>query len=697
MKGEPKWMCIDTETTGLDWTTDILHGIGVGYEEDHAEYYSVHNLPTKVKEHLANPKIAKIGHNLHAFDAKFIRKAGFDIQGNFHDTMVLAHLIDDMSPLGLKYLSDKYIGMESLDNKRRLDKYITDQGAGNIAGLCAKDLADPEHPHEEIIAEYCKEDVNNTTKLFFLFMANLKEQDLLLKSIKWGLKKTPLDYYKEEAMPLEKVLFEIEYRGIRVDMGAIVGIRDSALKRMAEIDKKLTKAFRNRIPKLEQELYEKAVVKVVTEKAKKRLKAGEGKLKFTWSNNNHVGDLLYKYCDLPQELVFKTDKGKYKTDKAAIEMIASGLPNGSPLPALLKLFSEYKLQGKIATTYTGDSSKGILSGVRTVDGISRIYPSYRQTTATGRLACRGPNMQNLKRDSEVKRFFIPDQEDEVFDDADYSQIELRTGAHLSGEPGLCEAYNNGLDVHLRTASRLFGRKITKADDMERQAGKRTNFLTIFDGKAFRLQQALKADTGRDFTLSECGEFIRLWFEAYPEFRAYLDSQKEFFIKHKFCISETGRIRHLPEIVLGKHLHWVNNPDEPGRRMPRYKGSKVNREYIIQYVLKKNRKLHAHNVTDDMIGWAAYKLYNHAIKAGYNQPIQGLAASMTKRAMIALHKVGRVISNQVHDSLIVSRKRSDVELRKQLIITMETVYPLSIPVVADCKTIKTFHPSDKIED
>lgn len=689
-----KYMTIDCETTGLSWLDDKLHGIGVGYAEGEAEYYPAWNIPDQVKKDLANPSIAKIGHNLHAFDAKVIRRFGLEINGPLDDVMILADLLSENEELGLKYLAKKYIGEESLERKQFLDKYMSSAGAGHVGELCAKDLTDPSRPHFDVIADYCKEDVNNTTTLFFKFVDRLKKMDELLKGPKFGFKKSPWDYYKEEARPLEYVLFEMEYRGVKVDLDALNKIKQNSLERMATIEEILTKALRNRIPKVEQELYEKEIAKLSTPEAKAKRAPGQGKSRFKWSNSNHVAALLYKYCDLPEGTFKKTGKGKYSTDKEAIEMLIIKLPEGHPLIKLLKLYAEYKVNAKLASTYTGDSDKGILSHVKYVNGEARIFPSYRQTTGTGRLACSNPNMQNLKRDSEVKRFFIPDSPDEVFDDADYSQIELRTGAHLSRDEALLEAYNTGQDVHLRTASRLFARKITKEDDVERQAGKRTNFLTIFDGGPGRLMVCLKQDTGKDFTFRQCKEFIKIWFEEYKDVRTYLDSQLEFFKKYKFCISETGRIRRIPDIVYGKHLKWERGPDFKWK--PFYRGPAARIIALKREIVKSDHSIRPENITDEMVGRLAYKKYSHAIKAGYNQPIQGLAASMTKRSMIALHRAGRIIANQVHDSLSVPRKHWDLEAKKQLIDIMKSTYKLSLPVEVDVKTLKSFHPRDKHE-
>lgn len=689
---DKKYMAIDVETSGLDWTTETLHGVGVGYAENETEYYPAWAIPESVKRDLADPNIPKIGQNLHAFDAKFLQKAGYPVNGDLHDTKILAHLLDDTQSLRLKVMAAKYLGDDSLEGKSELDEYMNFQECKHVGQLCAKDLLDSSHPHLPVIAKYCKEDVNNTIKLFFFFMKKLEEMDGKLKAAPFKFKKSPLDYYFEEALPLERVLFEMEYRGIRVDMKAIDGVRLETTTRMAEIAAKLDKVFVNRIKLVEAELYEKAVAKVVTQRAKDKLKPSEGRLKFSWSNNNHVGTLLYKYCDLPLSLVQRTKKGQFKTNKEALDILCVMLPAKSPLTKYLALYAEYKINAKVASTYTGDSKKGIISKLRkAADGSMRIHPEYNQLTSTGRLKCKNPNMQNLKGDSSVKRFFIPDHEGEVFDDADYSQIELRTAAHLSQDLALLEAYIEGKDVHLRTASRLYNREITKDNKEERQAGKRTNFLTIFDGGPGRLQQALKADTGKDYSLERCKEFIRIWFEIYPGVRTYLDSQLEFFKKYKFCISETGRIRRLPKIIYGKDIKWFK---ENEKWVPKYVGSVARRKELLSYILKKNRRLTEKQVTEEMLGWEAKKWYTHAMKSGYNQPIQGLAASITKRAMIALHTAGRIITNQVHDSLVLPRMQGDLKSKQQLIEIMENTYKLSLPVLVDCKTLSTFHPEDK---
>lgn len=726
----PEWMALDVETTGLDWYDDVLHGIGIRTEEDQSgTYYTADSVPSFVREWLADPKVKKIGHNLHGFDAKVLTRAGFEIEGEFHDTMIVANLIDSDQMLKLKSLTAKYLGEENLDRKRALDRYMSSVGVNNVGSLCAKDLAHPDRPHTKIIADYCVEDVDNTFTLFFELMKKLKEMDKVLKGPKFGFKKSPLDCYYEECMPLERVLFDMEYKGIRVDISVLERIRKQAVNQMQQIAAKLNHALRNRIPKVELALQEILREKVINEKAKKPLSqkasaricerralsiaiaqseliAGEGECKFNWDNNGHVALLLYRFCDLPNELIFRTEKGTYQTDKEALSRIRDSLPSNSKLKSILLLFSKYKKYQKTVSTYTGTDKKGIYSKIKWIDGTPRLFPRYRQTTGTGRLACSNPNMQNVPSEGEIKRFFLPDYDDEVFDDVDYSQIELRTAAHLSQDASLCEGFNTehitGVDNHCSSAAAMFRVPLFKKSEAEgelkilRQAGKRTNFITIFDGKWPRLQASLKADTGRHFTEAECKGFLTAWFDAHPDYRAYLDSQLDFFTAYKFCISETGRVRKLPDMYFGLHIDW-QRPEGADRRQPYYLGPPHKRQELIESILEKNKKAVSEGITEEMIGWEAYRRYAHAIKAGYNQPIQGLAASMTKRAMIELHKRGRRIVNQVHDNLNVSRKKGYLKAKQEVISVMENIYPLSVPVVADCKTVSTFHPKDIVKE
>lgn len=714
---KPSFAVLDTETTGLHFMKARMHGLGFLQEgEKRAVYYLASEIPEHVKSLLADPAVNKVGHNLHAFDAKFIRRAGHEINGEFDDTMVIWNLVDSDSPLGLKFLTESPLGLgkpENLEKKRFLDQIIAYLGLKNIAELCQYDLENPNsfftldrRSITDVIGAYCCEDVENTHALYVKGLERLREIDATVKG--WGYKKSPLDYYFEEARPLERVLFEIEYRGVRIDKGKIAELRAESVSRMATSEAQLNTLCARLMRDTEAGLQEKARARVVSEKEKKPLKkptpaaierrrlaieraqakivAGEGEHKFSWQNNGHVAAAFFKYGpEALQRYVKYTKGGALQVDKGVLEEALKNQWLPQNIRKVLQLFLEYRKWSKIASTYAGNEDTGIAAlAVQTGENEWRVFPRYMQTSGTGRLKCSGPNMQNLPRDAEVKKFFIPDSDSEVFIDADYSQIELRVAADHSADKTLCDAYNSGVDVHLITASDLFQRTITKADDMERQAGKRTNFLAIYKGKAPRLRASLLQDTGVDFSIDECKEFLDIWFERYAGVKTHLDTQLKEFLAHHCVVAPNGRMRRLPDLRF---------------KPPYFKAPWDFDNDLTEELLQKWRKK---NPTDakkrspdaDELGQFAYRCYAHAEKAGYNQPIQGHAGSLAKKSIVALHRAGMKIANTVHDSITISRPKSAPHISETLVAIMENIEELRVPLKVDVKTLSTFHPDDR---
>jgi len=683
----PKFICVDCETTGLDWTKDTLHGFAYAYEEGEAIYVNVSDIPNYVKEDLENSAISVIGHNLHAFDAKFLFAIGIKIQGKMIENMGIWQLLDDTTPLGLKFLSEKHIGLESLERKRLLDDTIKKAGVSNIAGLCAKDLLDASHPYLKVIGDYCEEDCNNTLHLALLGMEKLKELDKKLKE-KYRVTKTPLDYFREEFTPLESVLFKIETEGFRVNLAVIEKLRASAEIKRDELTARLNKGFKEQIAIIEDKLYQSALLKLVMPAAKAKRIKGEGKLAFSWENANHVAILFFEHTNFPEEFIRRTARGSYATDKTYINGLMQSLPKGHILLKAIPIYAKYKLNQKVLTTYTGDSEKGIYSKIRKgEDGNHYIYPTFRQTTTTGRLACKSPNMQNIPRNSPIKELFIPTQEGNVFDHFDYSQIELRIAGHLANDKDIIAAYINGDDVHKQTAATLFEIPITEVTDIQRQVGKTSNFLTIYKGGAYRLQESLRQPNGSypglEFSKEECQEFIDKFFERYPDLTKYLANVLVFVRKNRFVISEVGRIRRLSDIAFGDegNLNY---------KTKRFGGTQQQRQLIIQDFKTKSIP----NPSEDDIFWAAHKRYNHAVKQAFNFPDQSLSASIIKRAMIKLHADGISIRNQVHDSLDIEREEKFTSKTDYVRHVMETIYPCRLPIKVDFKTLRSFSEEDK---
>jgi DNA polymerase-1 len=268
----------------------------------------------------------------------------------------------------------------------------------------------------------------------------------------------------------------------------------------------------------------------------------------------------------------------------------------------------------------------------------------------------------------------------VFVYADYSQVELRIAAHLSQDPKMLEAFQLDLDPHKITAASMF--KVAESDvtKEQRQAGKTTNFLLIFDGGPGRLQEQLSS-VGLSYTMQECKEFRNAYFAAYPRYREHLGEILETVSRMGALVSECGRLRRLPEIVYGRWLTWdrrlnrrvFNGPPELAAKLHNFPGEKVS-----EYELSER----------------AGKKFSHAKKQAYNFPVQSLGASITKRAIIALQAQGFTVRSTVHDSIIVEALASEAAQAAAAVkATMEGAYLLSVPLKVDVKILNSLDESD----
>jgi len=705
-----KLIAVDVETTGLNTRKDRLHGIGIAFEEDNTVYGQTPP-PTDC---------AWIGHNLR-FDLKFLLGSGHKTPAQFWDTKLLAQIINENQELGLKPLSLKYLGPWALDNKKELDRAIAKAKAKDLGHFNLLDLDDPEHPYAEIIGTYCEEDCNNTFKLFYVLGEKLKQLDKSLRAKFPQLKKTPKDYYVEEAMPIEKVLLAMELRGIRVDMPRVEAYKAELMASNAKSLEQLSFLCQNYTQIIEDGLYEAALDKRKSPKGKAGVKRHSAKYKtiFNWQSAAQVGRLFYQEMGLGEYYSNMTTSGQWSTKEDAIRELAAACP--AKYAELFKVFGEYKKDLKLLTTYTGVSKKkGLMSFVEKremsemlwlsretgivapapdwmkpggqipVNEVSdvrmttknwmeyRVYPEYMQAgagkesskggTVTGRLSAKNPPIQTLPRKSGVKRFFIPDTEDHCFLYLDYSQLELRLAAHLSKDPKLILAYESGLDLHQQTADAL---------GISRQGGKTFNFAMIYDASAYRLAQELQHQGSGDYTVEQVQVFRRQWFEEYSVYKDFLRRIRGFMEKHKWIISECGRMRRLPNLAYGEKLNYHKKT---------YQGS------TFDLLLKGEVRL---SPTDAY--WRAKRKYQHALKQGYNFPIQSLGASITKRGMIALHNESFDLVTQVHDSVIIQVLKCEAE-DKMLIAQkiLETVYPLRVPLKAEPKLLNSFEETDIYE-
>ncbi|MBR4799398.1 MAG: DNA polymerase I, partial [Clostridia bacterium] len=301
--------------------------------------------------------------------------------------------------------------------------------------------------------------------------------------------------YREVELPLAKVLYGMEKRGFRVDR--------SALEKFGE------EITRSAIAE-EQEIY---------------FLAGE---EFNINSPKQLGNVLFEKLMLPH---YRKTKSGYSTDAEVLERLL-------PYHPIVELILDYRKDSKLKSTYCDGLAKQI-----TADG--RIHTTFKQTqTLTGRLSSAEPNLQNIpvrgEKGRELRGFFVAD-EGSVLIDADYSQIELRVLAHLSGDAGMTDAFRRGQDIHARTASEVYGVPMDQVDPAMRRSAKAVNLGLVYGLSEFGL--ARNIGIGR----WEAHDFIQRYFERYPGVKKYMDGAVRRGYDEGFTATALGRRRALPEL------------------------------------------------------------------------------------------------------------------------------------------------------
>lgn len=424
------------------------------------------------------------------------------------------------------------------------------------------------------VCDYAAEDADVTLRLYNVLKPRLKEA---------GVEQL---FYDIE-MPLVPVLAEMETTGVRLDTEAL-----------AETSKVLTE----RMKQIERNIYELA---------------GH---EFNIASPKQVGEVLFgemKIVEKPK----KTKTRQYVTSEEVLQQLRSKAP-------IVADILEHRGLKKLLGTYVDALPK--LINPRT----GHIHTSFNQAvTATGRLSSSDPNLQNIpvrgEDGKEIRKCFIPEP-GELFFSADYSQIELRVMAHLSGDKNMIEAFREGYDIHAATAARIYKEKIEDVSRDQRTKAKRANFGIIYGITVFGLAERL--EISRD----EAKQLIDGYFETFPDVHAYMEKAKELAREHGYAETFFHRRRYLPDIT-------------------------------------------SHNAT----------VRNFAERNAINAPIQGSAADIIKIAMVKIYdrfrKEGirsRMIL-QVHDELNFSVIPEEKEKVERIVLEeMQNAYPLQVPLVAD---------------
>ena len=558
--------CFDTETTGFDIFNDRIVGLSLAVEPFKAWY-----VPFLEKD---TPEYAEIVRPL--FENEKIAKIGQNIK---FDLMVLRRLgitirgrmYDTMI---LHYLLDP----ESRHNMNALaEKYLNYKPIEieTLIGKGSKQLT-MDLVNVERVKEYAAEDADVTLQL---------KQALYPMIEQIGLQ----HLYFEIEEPMIAVLADIEMAGVRIDSEALAVYAVELNRKLAELEAAI------------------------------RTEAGEPNLNI--NSARQLGEVLFGKMRIAEKPKMTKTK-QFCTDEDYLQSFARK-------HRIVDLILEYRGVKKLLSTYV----EALPQLVNRSTG--RIHTSFNQAvTATGRLSSTNPNLQNIPvRDDmgrRIRKAFIPSDDDHLLLSADYSQVELRLMAHLSGDESLIAAFEHGEDIHAATAAKLFNKTLDEVTSEERRRAKTANFGIIYGISAFGLSQRL------EIPRKEAKEIIDGYFASYPGVKRYMDNVVEKAKEEGFVSTIFGRRRYLNDIA-------------------------------------------SHNAIARGL----------AERNAVNAPIQGSAADIMKIAMINVHRRfaaegirSRVIL-QVHDELVVDMLRSEQE-RVTAIVTecMESAAQLKVRLIAD---------------
>ncbi len=394
--------------------------------------------------------------------------------------------------------------------------------------------------------------------------------------------------YQEVELPLMGVLADMTKAGVRFDTGML---KEAETELTAELDQ------------LEQEI------------------TGMAGGQFNINSPKQVGDLLFDTLKLDKKAK-KTKSGQYVTSEEVLQELTDKHP-------IVNKILDYRELKKLISTYITP----LPTYIDPRDG--KIHATYHQTvTATGRLSCSNPNLQNLPVRSErgklIRQAVIPDPGC-VFLSADYSQIELRLMAHFSGDEHLTQAFLDGEDIHAATAAKIFSCPLGEVTKDMRRRAKTANFGIIYGISAFGLAQQLHSSR------EEAKELINGYFASFPKVAQFIEQQKQFARDNGYVETLFGRRRYLKDIL-------SRNPT----------------------------------------------VRNFAERNAVNAPIQGTAADIIKIAMVRIAKrlkeenLRTEMIMQVHDELNFNVPSDELDRVKQIVVSeMQSAASLSVPLIADC--------------
>lgn len=566
----------DTETTSLDYAKAEIVGVSFSVDPGEAAYVPVaHTYPNAPVQLNRESVLAQLRPLL---EDTSCAKLGQNLK---YDANVLHNHGIELKGISHDTMLESYV-LNSTATRHDMDsmalKFLGKKTIHyeDVAGKGAKQIPFSQVPIEQA-TPYAAEDADITLQLHQYLWPQLVSQQPLK------------NLYQQMEIPLVPVLSRMERNGVLIDSDMLSGLSRELAERMIEI---------------EQQAYDLA---------------GEV---FNLGSPKQIQAILYEHQNLP--ILKKTPKGQPSTAESVLQELALDYP-------LPKLILEHRGISKLKSTYTDRLPQQV--NART----GRVHTSYHQAVAaTGRLSSSNPNLQNIPVRSEdgrkIRQAFIPPTGYKIVA-ADYSQIELRIMAHLSGDEGLLKAFNEGADIHRATAAEVFGTTLTSVTKEQRRSAKAINFGLMYGMSAFGLARQL------GIPRQQAQSYIELYFSRYPGVKNYIDETRTLARDQGFVETLFGRRLYLPEI--------------DSRNVQR-------RQY--------------------------------AERTAINAPMQGTAADIIKRAMIEVddwvrnHSESVTMIMQVHDELVFEIENRQVEYAIENIRNRMTgAANLQIPLVVDVGT------------
>ena len=576
-------VCFDTETTGIDALNAELVGISFSYEINKAFYVpfpenqdDAQELIAKFSPFFENEAIEKVGQNI-KYDLKVLANYGVSIKGKMFDTMIAHYLINPDMRHNMNILSETYLHYSPKSINDLIGKPARSSGEKGKNQQSMRDV-----PLEDI-KEYAAEDADITFQLKQNFSPILEKAET---------KKL----FDEIEIPLIPVLAAMEREGINLDVPFL---------------KEMSVEMAQESNLLEQKIYETA---------------GE---KFNLASPKQLGEVLFDKLKIGGTKQKKTKTGQYATGEEVLSYLAND-------NQIVKDILDWRQMVKLQSTYID----ALPNQVDQKTG--RVHTDYMQTVAaTGRLSSNNPNLQNIpirtQRGRLIRKAFIARNDNYTLLSADYSQIELRIIAALSGEENMIKAFQNNEDIHRSTAAKVFNVALEEVTKEQRSQAKTVNFGIIYGVSAFGLSNQT--------TLSrkEAAELIDAYYQTYPNLKAYMSNQVDFARENGYVQTVLGRRRYL------KDINSVNMMVKSG-----------------------------------------------AERNAVNAPIQGSAADIIKIAMINIYKklttenYQSKMLLQVHDELVFDVHNSELEKIKPMIkFEMENAFKMEVPLEVEIGTGKNW--------